>query len=57
MPNEFLELIERHKLTSPQVAEILNVSVYTVNAWRAKSRHDIPAPMLELLKIKLQRSA
>jgi len=50
------QIMQRHALTSHQVAEILNRSCQTVRIWRCVNTQDIPDSLLELLELKLTQS-
>ena len=45
--------MELHDLTSADVAELLGVSVFTVNSWRSRNGNPMPDNLLELLELKL----
>lgn len=45
--------MEMHQLTSQGVADLLDVSVHTVNMWRSKGGTEMPENLFELLKIKV----
>lgn len=49
------ELMQQHKLSAPDVARMLDRTPQTVREWRVKNTaRPIPAPMLELLTLKLR---
>ena len=47
------EVMDGHQLKSPDVANLLNRSLKTVQCWRCQSPAPIPDSMLELLELKL----
>lgn len=47
------KLMADHDLNGPAVAELLNRSLKTVHCWRSQSSGPIPAPLLELLELKI----
>jgi len=53
------QIMDAHKLTAQKTADLLSVSLSTVQHWRvrpdAAGFNPIPKGMLELLKIKLRR--
>jgi DNA-directed RNA polymerase specialized sigma24 family protein len=60
MSIETLKAIKKeHKLSSKMVAKLIGVSVHTVNSWlcpaTSKCSRTMPAPMLELLTLKLRK--
>lgn len=58
---ELRRLMREHQLKAADVARLLNRGVQTVNIWRCAGataqRHNIPAHMLDLLKLRLQQRA
>ena len=53
---KFREYCEREKISPLEVSKLLRVSLHTVYAWRSgtEKRSNIPAPMIELLKMKVR---
>ena len=51
-----LKLMSKHQLTSQQVADLVHVSLSTVQKWRQTpgnvSHYEMPEGLLELLEIK-----
>lgn len=50
---KLLKLIDAYRLTSNDIAGLLDKSVFTVNSWRSVSIVDIPSNELQLLGYKL----
>lgn len=46
-------LMELHDLTSSACADLLGVSIFTINSWRSRNGNPMPDNMLELLEYKL----
>lgn len=53
-------LIQQHKLKRQEVADLLGVSITTIHSWllpiTSKAHRPMPKPMLELLRLKLDRN-
>lgn len=49
-----LSLMERHRLSRTDVAELLGCSIKTVSCWRCDSPRPIPERELERLELKLE---
>ena len=50
-----VELMKAHNLTAKAVGELLGRSERTVLIWRCQGGKEIPASMLELLELKLNK--
>jgi hypothetical protein len=50
---ELIKLMDDHKLTAAQVAEMLGREATTVRFWRSNGGRHIPKDALELLKAKV----
>lgn len=54
---KLITLMQLHRLSCADVADLLGRTEQTVMIWRCKSQKVIPAQMLELLELKLQAQA
>lgn len=59
MSDQLRQIMRRHGLSVADVAALLGVSRHTVIAWLRppgnRSHRRMPAPMMELLRLKLDR--
>ena len=53
---ELLDLMYFNKLSASDVASMLSCTPNTVRVWRCNARSAMPDSMLELLKLKLQKT-
>lgn len=54
--SRLIRLMDEHKLTAKEVAQMLGRSAKTVRMWRCVSEPEIPGNLLELLELKLAKA-